>query len=223
MPGTGQCAAAICAPLRLLVNTRDDAALWLLLQDWRFPDSACSAAPFGTALRDAAIKSRLSPYQQLLTWARRGIYGEDMTPAEVSCARRLIAAERDAAASLASDHLSPLWPLLHPHASDAASKPIVMNSAIEKVEPTGQYEPRALPFKPYSVGEILALELPHLEEQCWDHLISMTTPVSGPCSGFGCSCFTAPFMHSYSFIHSFIHCYDMHVASHRSFLSAWQH
>ena len=92
MPGTGQCAAAICAPLRLLVNTRDDAALWLLLQSWRFPASACSAAPFGTALRDAAIKSRLSPYQQLLTWARRGIYGEDMTPAEVSCARRLIAA-----------------------------------------------------------------------------------------------------------------------------------
>eukprot|EP00964_Phaeocystis_antarctica_P019893 scaffold10971_cov74-Phaeocystis_antarctica.AAC.1 len=51
--------------------------------------------------------------------------------------------------------------VFHPH--EIALKPLVHNAAIERPEPLGNYEARALPFKPHTAAELLALPPPQLE------------------------------------------------------------
>ena len=79
-----------------------------------------------------------------------------------TAARTRLEASTPPAASLLATSLEPLQLLLFPP-SEASAKPIMNNNAIERVEQTGQYESRALPFRPYTIGELLALDLPALE------------------------------------------------------------
>jgi hypothetical protein len=55
----------VLAPLRLLADTRDDAAAWMLMRHWG------ASAGLTSALVAGCARSGLSAWQQVLSWARR--------------------------------------------------------------------------------------------------------------------------------------------------------
>ncbi|KOO29298.1 serine threonine-protein kinase ulk4-like protein [Chrysochromulina tobinii] len=60
--------------------------------------------------------------------------------------------------------------------AEMAIRPVMLNAAIEKLEPTGQYEARSLKFRAYSLEELLTMDIPTLEA----FLATLWRSVGGP-------------------------------------------
>ena len=71
--------------------------------------------------------------------------------------------------------LQPLSRLLFSPA-EMAIRPVMLNAAIEKLEPTGQYEARSLKFRAHSLEELLTMDIPTLEA----FLATLWRSVGGP-------------------------------------------